>query len=186
MLRCVFCLMLVLCSALPAAADQRVQVPVEGAEGQPSFVDRAFDAALAQEIAVVLGTQLAQPRMDALMGILSKERDAFILGYSEAQAAGAAVNATEAFRTLTVRIHGPGLKTRLRDLGVMFTARNQWPYVLQLSGVEPSRTKRLGALQELSGLRPTVTQDKDVPVLELSQMGAWTGVLTLGEWMHEL
>ena len=182
MLRCVLCLMLALCSALPAAADQQVRVPVEGAEGQASFVDRAFDAALTQEIAAVLGTQLAQSRMETLMGILSKERDSLILGYSEARAAGDAVNATEAFRTLTVRIHGPGLKTRLRDLGVMFTARDQWPYVLQLSGVEPSRTKRLGALQEMSGLRPAVTQAPDVPVLALSQMGAWTGVLTLGEW----
>lgn len=181
MLRCVFCLMLALCSALPAAADQRVRVSVEGAEGQASFVDRAFDAALTQEIAAVLGTQLAQSRMETLMGILSKERDSLILGYSEAQA-GDAVNATDAFRTLTVRIHGPGLKTRLRDLGIMFTARDQQPYVLQLSGVEPSRTKRLGALQELSGLRPTVTPAPDVPVLALSQTGAWTGVLTLGEW----
>ncbi len=182
MLRCVFCLMLVLCSVLPAAADQRVVVPVDGGEGQPSFVDRAFDAALAQEVAAVLGTQLAQPRMEALMDILSRERDSLILGYSEVPSAGDAVNATEAFRTLTVRIHGPGLKTRLRELGVMFTAREQWPYVLQLSGVEPSRTKGLGALQELSGLRPTVTQAEDVPVLTLSQMEAWIGVLTLGEW----
>jgi hypothetical protein len=174
-------LILALCSALPAAADQRVRVSVEGAEGQASFVDRAFDAALTQEIAAVLGTQLAQSRMETLMGILSKERDSLILGYSEAQA-GDAVNATDAFRTLTVRIHGPGLKTRLRDLGIMFTARDQQPYVLQLSGVEPSRTKRLGALQELSGLRPTVTPAPDVPVLALSQTGAWTGVLTLGEW----
>lgn len=182
MLRCVFCLMLVLCSALPATADQRVVVPVDGGEGQASFVDRAFDAALAQEVAAVLGTQLAQPRMEALMDVLSKERDALILGYSEAAPLSDAVNATEAFRTLTVRIHGPGLKTRLRELGVMFTVRDRWPYVLQLSGVEPSRTKGLGALQELSGLRPTVTQAEDVPVLTLSQMEAWTGVLTLGEW----
>lgn len=182
MLRYVLCLMLALCGAFTAAADQQVRVPVESAEGQASFVDRAFDAALTQEIEAVLGTQLAQSRMETLMGILSKERDSLILGYSEVQAAGDAVNATEAFRTLTVRIHGPGLKTRLQGLGVVFTARDQWPYVLQLSGVEPSRTKRLGALQELSGLRPTVTQAPDVPVLALSQLGAWTGVLTLGEW----
>jgi hypothetical protein len=182
MLRYVFCLILALCSSLPAAADQQVRVPVESAEGQASFVDRAFDAALTQEIEAVLGSPLAQSRMETLMGILSKERDSLILGYSEVQAVGDAVNATEAFRTLMVRIHGPGLKTRLRDLGVMFTARNQWPYVLQLSGVEPSRTKRLGALQELSGLKPTVISAQDVPVLALSQLGAWTGVLTLGEW----
>ena len=78
MLRCVLCLMLALCSALPAAADQRVNVPVQGAEGQASFVDRAFDAALTQEIAAVLGTQLAQSRIETLMGILSKERDSLV------------------------------------------------------------------------------------------------------------
>jgi hypothetical protein len=166
-----------------AVADQRVVVPVDGGDGQASLVDRAFDAALAREVEAVLGTPLAQPRMDALMKILSKERDALILGYSEVANTGdAEVNATDATRTLGVRVHGPGLKARLRDLGVLFTARGQWPYVLRLSGVEPSRTKGLGALQELSGLKPTVTQAPEVPVLELSQAGAWTGVLTLGEW----
>ncbi|PKN41711.1 MAG: hypothetical protein CVU60_10010 [Deltaproteobacteria bacterium HGW-Deltaproteobacteria-18] len=183
MLRCVFCLMLILSGVQPAVADQRVIVPADGGKGQAPFVERAFDAALAQEIEAILGTQLAQSRMDVLMGILSKERDALILGYSEVATTGDAdVNATDASRTLAVRIHGPGLKTRLRDLGVLFTARDQWPYVLRLTGVEPSRTKGLGALQELSGLKPTVNQDPAVPVLELSQMGAWTGVLTLGEW----
>jgi hypothetical protein len=166
-----------------AVADQRVVVSVDGGDGQASFVDRAFDAALAQEVEAVLGTRLAQPRMDALMGILSKERDALILGYSEVATAGdAEVNATDPSRTLAVRVHGAGLKARLRDLGVLFTARAQRPYVLRLSGVEPSRTKGLGALQELSGLKPTVAQAPEVPVLELSQAGAWTGVLTLGEW----
>lgn len=183
MLRCVFCLILMLSCVVSAVADQRVVVPVDGGDGQASLVDRAFDAALAKEVEAVLGTPLAQPRMDALMKILSKERDALILGYSEVSNTGdAEVNATDATRTLAVRVHGPGLKARLRDLGVLFTARGQWPYVLRLSGVEPSRTKGLGALQELSGLKPTVTQAPEVPVLELSQAGAWTGVLTLGEW----
>ncbi|MBU4525086.1 MAG: hypothetical protein KUA37_07740 [Desulfomicrobium sp.] len=184
MRRCVFCLILMLCCALPVFADQRVEMAVDGGEGQPPFLDRAFDAALAQEIEAVLGTSLAPSRTKSLMEILGRERDILILGYSEAStAAGAeAVNATEATRTLVVRIDGAGLRNRLRDLGVMFTARASSPYVLQLSGVEPSRTMRLGALQELSGLAPTPAGGQDTPVLTLSQLGAWSAVLTLGEW----
>ncbi len=184
MSRCVFCLMVLMCCALPAVADQRVVVPVEGDEGQGAFVVRAYDAALAQEVEATLGAPLAPTRMKALMEILSRERDALILGYSEAVTASdaAVVNATEATRTLVVRIHDAGLKARLRELGITFTVQASQPYVLQLSGVEPSRTKRLGALQELSGLKPSATVAQDVPVLALSQLGAWTGVLTLGEW----
>lgn len=81
-----------------------------------------------------------------------------------------------------MRIHTDALRARLREMGVAFTALAPWPYVLQLSWVEPSRTKRLGFLQELSGLRPVAAGGEDVPVLALSQAGAWTGVLTLGPW----
>lgn len=181
---CLFCLMLVLCCALPALADQRVVLAEDGGEGQPPFLDRAFDAALAQEVETVLGTQLAPSRMKSLMEVLGRDRDSLILGYSEASTEGAAetVNATEATRTLVVRIHDAGLRNRLRELGVMFTLGAPWPYVLQLSGVEPSRTNRLGALQELSGLAPTPAGGQEAPVLTLSQMGAWSGVLTYGEW----
>jgi hypothetical protein len=184
MSRCVFFLMVLLWCALPALADQRVVVPVEGGSVQGTFVERAYDAALAQEVEATLGAQLPPSRMKVLMEILSRERDSLILGYSEPVTEGdaAAANATEATRTLVVRIHDAGLKARLRELGVMFTVKAPQPYVLRLSGVEPSRTKRLGALQELSGLKPSATAAQEVPVLELSQMGAWTGVLTLGEW----
>ena len=181
---CVFCLMLALCSALPVLADQRVAVAVDGGEGQPPFLDRAFDAALAQEVEAVLGTGLAPSRMALLMEILGRERDALILGYSEASTAPDAetVNATEATRTLLVRIHDAGLRNRLRDLGVVFTVGAPRQYVLELSGVEPSRTKRLSALQELSGMVPIPAGGQDTPVLTLSQLGAWSAVLTLGEW----
>lgn len=182
--RCLLCLMLALCFAPCALADQRVVVPVDAGQGQPSFLDRGFDAALAQEVEAILGTRLAPARMTLLMEILGRERDALILGYSEASPAddAQALNATEATRTLLVRIHDAGLRSRLRDLGVAFTVGAPRQYVLVLSGVEPSRTKRLGALQELSGLVSTPAGGQDTPVLTLSQLGAWSAVLTLGEW----
>ncbi len=196
MQRNVFCLwLMLLCAASPVMADQRVVVPVDGGEGQPSALERGFDAALAQEVQVLVGTALSPSRLKAVTGVLGPERNALIRGYSEV--AGAAANATAgnadatamdanatsgASLTLDVRIQTEALKTRLRELGVMFTAAAPLPYVLELSGVEPSRTKRLGALQELSGLKPLPAGAADVPVLKLSQMGAWSGVLSLGEW----
>lgn len=189
MQRSVFCLwLMLLCAASPVMADQRVVVPVDGGEGQPSALEMGFDAALAQEVQVLVGTPLSPSRLKAVMGVLGPERNALIRGYSEV--AGAAANATAmdanatngASLTLDVRIQTEALKTRLRELGVMFTATAPLPYVLELSGVEPSRTKRLGALQELSGLKPLPSAAADVPVLKLSQMGAWSGVLSLGEW----
>lgn len=181
MSRHVWCLMVLLCCALPAAADQRVSVAVDANESREAFVDRVFDTALEQEIDALLGTKIAPSRKKTLMEILSKERQTLILGYSEDETAPEA-NATGLTRTMTVRIHVAGLKARLRDTGVMFTAKAAKPYLLQLSGVEPSRTKRLGALQELSGLNPVAVAAPGAPVLELSQMGSWTGVLSLGEW----
>ena len=181
MSRYVLCLMVLLGCVLPAVADQRVSVAVDAGESREALVDRVFDTALEQEVDALLGTQLAPSRKKTLMEILSKERETLVLGYSEDEAA-AETNATGLTRTMTVRIHGAGLKARLRDTGVMFTVKESKPYVLQLSGVEPSRTKRLGALQELSGLKPVAAAAQGVPVLALSQMGAWTGVLSLGEW----
>ncbi len=181
MSRYVLCLMVLLGCVLPAVADQRVSVAVDAAESREALVARVFDTALEQEVDALLGTQLAPSRKKTLMEILSKERETLVLGYSEDEAA-AETNATGLTRTMTVRIHGAGLKARLRDTGVMFTVKESKPYVLQLSGVEPSRTKRLGALQELSGLKPVAAAALGVPVLVLSQMGAWTGVLSLGEW----
>ena len=181
MSRYVLCLMVLLGCVLPAVADQRVSVAVDAGESREALVDRVFDTALEQEVDALLGTQLAPSRKKTLMEILSKERETLILGYSEDEAAAEA-NATGLTRAMTVRVHGAGLKARLRDMGVMFTLKDSKPYVLQLSGVEPSRTKRLGALQELSGLKPVAAAAQGVPVLALSQMGAWTGVLSLGEW----
>ena len=180
--RYMLCVMAVLWCCLPAAADQRVSVAVDASESREALVNRIFDTALAQEVDALLGTELAPSRKKTLLEVLSKERDTLVLGYKEDETAAAEANATSATRTMTVRIHDAGLKARLRDIGVMATARDAKPYVLQLSGVEPSRTKRLGALQELSGLRPVAAAAPDVPVLELSQMGAWTGVLSRGDW----
>ena len=172
-------------------ADQRIVMPLAEGESRTAAVERAFDQALAQEVRDITGASLSEARLKTVMEILSRERDALVLGYSEAaQTAPAdtppeappAENATAEAVTLDVRVHGPALKARLRDLGVLSTLSGALPYVLHLSGVEPSRTKRLGALQELSGLTPVAAAGPDVPVLTLSQAGTWTGVLSMGEW----
>lgn len=94
MRRCVFFLMLMLCGALPVLADQRVELPADGGEGQPPFLERAFDAALAQEIQSVLGAQLAPSRMALLLDILSRDRDALILGYRKLRTRTAQIRST--------------------------------------------------------------------------------------------
>jgi len=183
MSRYVLWLMVSLCWALPAAADQRVSVTVDAGEGREALTAKAFDMALAQEVDALLGAKFVPSRKKTLMEVLSKERDSLVLGYSEDEAVEASEgNEAVLTRTMNVRVHGAGLKARLRDLGVMPQTTDFRPYVLQLSGVEPSRTKRLGALQELSGMKPVVATAQDVPVLALSQMGSWTGVLSQGEW----
>ncbi|KAF5046813.1 hypothetical protein DSECCO2_466840 [anaerobic digester metagenome] len=167
-------------------ADQRVTVPLVQGEDRAAAVGRAFDEALALETRVIAGPALTPARLKAVMGVLVKERDSLVLGYKEtagdAGNATVAGNATGEALTLDVRVHGAGLKARLRDLGVLSTLTGPLPYVLRLSGVEPSRTKRLSALQELSGLAPVAAAGADVPVLTLSQGRDWSGVLSLGEW----
>lgn len=185
--------------AVPVLAGQRVVVTMAAGEDRAAALGRAFDEALALEVRAVTGTSLPETRLQAVMEILSRERDALVLGYSESvpdapadteadTEAGAAAdapadgNATARSMTLDVRVHVSALKARLRELGVLSTLSGPLPYVLQLSGVEPSRTKRLGALQALSGLTPVAAAGPDVPVLTLSQVGNWTGVLSLGDW----
>lgn len=167
-------------------ADQRVTVPLVQGEDRAAAVGRGFDEALALETQTIAGPALTPARLKAVMGVLAKERDTLVLGYKEAVGdvgnATAGGNATGETLALDVRVHGAGLKTRLRDMGVLSTLTGPLPYVLRLSGVEPSRTKRLGALQELSGLAPVAAADEDVPVLTLSQGRDWNGVLSLGEW----
>ncbi len=167
-------------------ADQRVTVPLVQGEDRAAAVGRGFDEALALETRAIAGPALTPARLKAVMGVLVKERDSLILGYKESAAdagnATVAGNATSEALILDVRVHGAGLKARLRDLGVLSTLTGPLPYVLRLSGVEPSRTKRLSALQELSGLAPVAAAGADVPVLTLSQGRDWSGVLSLGEW----
>jgi hypothetical protein len=178
--------LVLLCWSSLALADQRVTVVPVGGEDRAAAVGRGLDEALALEIRGIAGPSLTPARLKAVMGVVGKERDALILGYKEAvTAAGNATgqaNATDPGLTLDVRVHTPGLKTRLRDLGVLSTLAGPLPYVLRLSGVEPSRTRPLAALQELSGLTPAASAGPEVPVLTLSQAGAWTGVLSLGDW----
>lgn len=173
-----------------ALADQRVTVQPAAGEDRAAVVARAFDEALTLEIQALTGPSLSPSRLKAVTGVLGGERETLVLGYKEAAGptgaaaanSTAAGNATGEAVTLDVRVHGAGLKQRLRELGVLATLSGPLPYVLHLSGVEPSRTKRLAALQELSGLNPVAAAGADVPVLTLSQAGAWTGALSLGEW----
>ena len=176
--------------AVSAFGDQRVVIPLQAGETPATVVDRTFMTALEQEVQASVDKPLTPSRLKAVMEVLGPQRHSLVQGYSEVSAdpGGAAGgnatqgNATGQSVTLDVRIHADALRTRLRETGVAFTASAPWPYVLQLSGVEPSRTKRLGFLQELSGLRPVAAGGEEVPVLALSQAGAWTGVLTLGQW----
>ncbi len=173
-------LVLVMLWSLPALADQRVSVSIGEGETVAAVREKGFAQALSQEIQAMVASPLNPSRLEAVMGVLAPEHGSFVRGYSEV--APSEVNATGGMLTLDVRVNTAALKTRLRELGVMYTATAPRPYVLQLSGVEPSRTKRLGHLQELSGLKPVAAAGEDAPVLKLSQAGHWTGVLHLGSW----
>lgn len=161
-------------------ADQQVVLqPADSAQNQTDVLNVAFDTAILQEMAHILGAPLTPGRQALVMSVLSAERTSFISGYSEASASN--LNATTEETVLNVRVGTDALRTRLRELGVMASVNAPLPYVLTLSGVEPSRTKRLGALQELSGLAPR-SAGENMPELKLSQLGAWTGVLSHGDW----
>lgn len=180
------CLILAAWSSL-ALADQLVSVPLAAGEDRAAAVERAFDEALGLEVRAIAGPSLSDGRLQAVMDVLARERDALVLGYRDGVPVASTVpveggNATAESLNLDVRIDGAGLKARLRELGVLSTLSGPLPYVLRLSGVEPSRTKRLGALQQLSGLQPVPEAGEEVPVLTLAQAGAWTGSLSMGEW----
>ena len=160
-------------------ASHRVALPV--AETGEVLLEQAFDLALAQEIQSLVSTPLTPSRLDLVVTALAPERGSFVLGYSEAAVED---NATVEGRVLDVRMHSDLVRQRLRELGVLFTATSPQSYVLRLTGVEPSRTKRLGALQEMSGLQPVAVGGEELPVLALSQFGDWTGVLSSGEWSY--
>lgn len=158
-------------------AGQRVPLPL--AETGEPLLEQAFDLALIQEIKAIVPAELSPARLELIASVLSAERSGFIQGYSEAAADG---NATVEGRMLDVRMRSDLVRQRLRELGVLSSATSPQPYVLRLSGVEPSRTKRLGPLQELSGLRPVAVGEDSLPMLTLSQFGDWTGTLSRGDW----
>ncbi|NLY41788.1 MAG: hypothetical protein GX055_09235 [Desulfovibrionales bacterium] len=173
-----------LCIVLGAAqarADQRVDIMTNSTDtAYEQFVNQGLEQAITQEIAALLPA-VSPERLNALAAHLHTGRDALILGYSDVTALS---NATDGHLVLDVRTNTDAIYTYLRDMGVLYTASGPKPYGLILDGVEPGRTKRLGPLQELSGLRPTGAVRADMPVLRLAQEppGAWTGVLTQGEW----
>lgn len=162
-------------------ADQRVDIAINGTDSvYEQVVVQGLEQAIALELAAMLPA-VAPERLSALAAHVQTVRDALILGYSDVTAAS---NATEGHLVLDVHVNTDALYAQVRDLGVLYTASGPKPYALVLDGVEPGRTKRLGPLQELSGLRPADTITPSMPVLRLAQEppGAWTGVLTLGDW----
>lgn len=171
----------------PALADQVVSVaPLKNGEKEEAVLNRAFDQAIALEMDDILGSALPGDRRRKIMTILAAERNTIVRGYSAAPGAEDAANASEAVHpetlTVNVRIQREELRARLREMGVLATVRAPLPYVLLLENVEPSRTARLGFLQDVSGLHPVGAAGAEVPVLRLTQFGDWRGTLSLGPW----
>lgn len=177
----------------PALADQVVSVaPLKNGEKEEAVLNRAFDQAIALEMDDILGSALPGDRRRKIMTILAAERNTIVRGYSAAPGAEDAANASDAENaseavhpetlTVNVRIQREELRARLREMGILATVRAPLPYVLLLENVEPSRTARLGFLQDVSGLHPVGAAGAEVPVLRLTQFGDWRGTLSLGPW----
>lgn len=165
-----------------ARADQRVEVMANSTDTpHEQLVEQGLEQAVALEIAEVLGEAVGPDRLRALVAHVRAQGEGLVAGYSDVTAVA---NATEGTLVLDVRTNRDAIHKRLRDLGVLYTADGPKPYVLALEGVDPSRTRRLGPLQDLSGLMPTGAAGPDVPVLRLAQEppGAWTGTLSQGGW----
>lgn len=162
----------------PVGADQ--QVPLGTSGSQQEILQAAFEQAITQEIELILGISLPEQRQKLIMSVLKSEQDSFIAGYSEQKTA--LEDDQEPKKILVVRLSTATLRKRLQELGVLATVHNPLPYVLTLSHVQPSETKDLGPLQELSGLIPqTMTHDPLIPELKLSRPGGWLGVLSWGD-----
>lgn len=177
-------LLLVLFVALAGGAwsGQRVEVaPAPDLTDHAQIVRKGIEQALALEIQAQLPAPLPPSRLAAVSRLLLAEQGALILGHSELPMASAAANGTVC---LDVHVDSNGVRARLAELGVLFTASSFRPYVLRLVDVDTSRTRRLGPLQELSGLRPIAAAGPETPVLQLKQdpPGFWTGRLEHGVW----
>lgn len=162
----------------PVCADQEVPFLVDQEQSQTEALNIAFDTAIAQEMDDLLGGSLTSSRKSLIMSVLGVERNVLVSGYNEV----ALDHDHGAEKMLLVRISASALRKRLQELGVLATMHEPRPYVLTLSGVEPSLTKRLGALQELSGLVPQSTAEgQNIPELKLSWAETWMGILFYGE-----
>lgn len=174
-------LALCLCAGLSVSgwAGQVVVLPVDQAGTPAERMEFGYEAALRQELQTQLGAQFASRRIEAIMDVLRPDRDILARGYGEVPATDG--NATNATVTLDVHVDSQAVRSRLQDMGALATASVQQPYVLHLENVDPARTKRLGVLQMISGLRPVPVGQGAEPVLKLSHSGQWQGELLLGD-----
>lgn len=173
---CGMCMVLVVSSLV--LADQEVPLVIDQGQSQAEALHAAFDTAIAKEMETMVGPSLAPSRQKLILSVLDADKNMLISGYNEVPSSH---NGTDE-KKLLVRINAHALRARLHDLGVLATLDAPMSYVLILSGVEPSLTKRLGALQEISGLVPrSQAEGDDIPELRLSRADAWMGVLSYGD-----
>lgn len=179
MIRKIFFVCLCVGLAAQCWAGQIVVLPADQAGTPAERMEFGYEAALRQELRAQLGADFSSRRIEAIMDVLRPERDFLARGYSEVPRGDA--NATNGTVSLDVHVDVPGLRNRLHDMGVLATRGSHMQYVLRLENVDPARTKRLGVLQMISGLRPVPVAPSGVPVLQLGLAGQWRGELVLGD-----
>jgi hypothetical protein len=166
----------------PVFADQEVPFDLGPEQDQTRALYAAFDTAIGQEMEAILGRTLPSSRKALILSVLSADRNSLVTGYKEV-AVLESTNSTTA-KKLSVRISTSVLHKRLQELGVVATIDTPMFYALTFSGVEPSLTKGLGVLQEISGLVPRSLPEEgqSIPELKLSKTDVWMGVLSYQQW----
>lgn len=182
MRRCFYGLCLLLVVGFPVFADQEVPFVLGPEQDQTRALYAAFDTAIGQEMEAILGRTLPSSRKALILSVLSADRNSLVTGYKEV-AVLESTNSTTA-KKLSVRISTSVLYKRLQELGVVATIDTPMFYALTFSGVEPSLTKGLGVLQEISGLVPRSLPEEgqSIPELKLSKTDVWMGVLSYQQW----
>ena len=177
MKRWIFTVMILLV-AETVAADQRVDVSVNATMDQVQISDRAFALAVGREAEAILGAALPERRLKLFVDLILPDRTAYMTGIRQV------ANATNSTAAMDVQLDEERLKDRLQETGIYYTISAPMTYGLLTGGLEPAKTKRLGPLQELTGVRPAGGGGPETPSLKLEQDGAgvWTGVLSQGAW----
>lgn len=182
MRRCFYGLCLLLVVGFPVFADQEVPFVLGPEQDQTRALYAAFDTAIGQEMEAILGRTLPSSRKALILSVLSADRNSLVTGYKEVAVLESTNSATA--KKLSVRISTSVLYKRLQELGVVATIDTPMFYALTFSGVEPSLTKGLGVLQEISGLVPRSLPEEgqSIPELKLSKTDVWMGVLSYQQW----